>query len=538
MDNTINVIPEPCACEINGTSFSLTDHCIIIADKECMAPARFFEGMISSILGRRLSIEKNSDSTELEGNIVFKIQDVPGIEDASGYKLDVTDAGIMIMSPTEQGIFYGIQTLRQLLPMEIERALSGDDKLTTRSKIAVPGVNILDYPRFTWRGFMLDCARHFFDVDTIKKLLDVMALLKMNIFHWHLTDDQGWRVEIKKYPRLVEIGSKREESQVGGFLSNKFDGVPHEGFFSKDDITAVINYAAERYITVIPEIEMPGHCMAALASYPALSCTGGPFKVAIRAGVKKDVYCAGKEEVFTFLENVLAEVMALFPSKFIHIGGDEVPKARWRNCPSCQKRIKDEGLKDENDLQTYFMNRMIKYLHARGREAIGWNEILESDIDRRVVGQYWLRRMKKVVEHLRSGGRMVMSHYFHVYLDYNYGLIPLWKCYNYEPIPKKLESEFHGNVLGIEAPMWTEFASNPRHMMLYVFPRLIAVAENAWTRKEKKDYISFKKRLVPFLKRLNLLGIHYTSIGKTEPRGMKRLKLILKWRKQASELPE
>ena len=532
MNDRICIIPEPVDIKENEGKFALTSDTRINFDEKDKENAGFLKGYLSSATGFQFTVHEKSTDTRNKNIIYLELESEKTNLGKEGYVLKVTQDHVIISALEPAGVFYGIQTFRQLLPVEIESSA-----LVENIEWSIPCVEILDYPRFSWRGFMLDVGRHFFSKEIIKKMLDLMALQKLNVFHWHLNEDQGWRLAIKKYPKLIEIGSKRKESQIGGFLSRKTDGTPHEGYFTQEDAKEIVNYASERFIKIIPEIEMPGHCMAALAAYPELSCTRGPFEVPTFFGIKKDVYCAGKERVFEFLQDVLDEVMELFPSDIIHIGGDEVPKKRWKECPDCQRRIAEENLKGENELQVYFTNRMIKYITSKNHTVMGWNEILEEGLDKRAIGQYWLRGMGKVLNHLRNGGKTVMSHYFHTYLDYNYGFCPLSKSYNYEPIPKKLEEKYHENVLGIEAPMWTEFTDTQSHLEVFVFPRLTAIAETGWTPKEKKNYNDFKIRLADFLKRLTLMGVDYTDIKTCEPWLLKKLYLKATFWKQASKLP-
>jgi len=274
-------------------------------------------------------------------------------------------------------------------------------------------------------------------------LLDLISSLKLNTFHWHLTDDQGWRIEIKKFPKLTEVGSKRDETQVGGRLSKKRDGVPHSGYYSQDDIKEIIEYANNRFIKIIPEIDMPGHSRAALASYPNLSCKGYPFRVSTHWGFHKDVMCVGKEEVFEFIQNVLYEIMNLFPSNIIHVGGDEVLKERWKECPDCQKKLEIEGLENENHLLTYFTNRISKFLNSIGQKVICWNDTLDEKLEEKIICQYWLRGKKKVLEHIRKGGDVIMSNFKYTYLDHSYSFTPLKLAYKFDPIPGKLEKKYH-----------------------------------------------------------------------------------------------
>lgn len=518
LTKTITIIPNPVEQVEREGKFVLNDETIIECDAELRNIGEYLKKMLIPATGVNVKIKIFRQKDYSNNSIVIKINKELKNLGTEGYNFQITRKNILISAPAASGVFYGIQSLHQLLPAEIEKINE-----VNYVEWSVPCVEIEDYPRFSWRGCMLDEGRHFLGKDVVKKMLDLMAFLKMNVFHWHLTEDQGWRIEIKKYPKLTEIGSKRNSSQVGGFVSKKEDGIPHEGYYTQGDIEEIVSYAAERFIKVIPEIEMPGHCMAALTAYPEMSCTGGPFKVPSRFGIKKDVYCVGKEKVFDFLQDILNEVMALFPSEIVHIGGDEVPKARWKKCADCQARIKAEGLEDEKDLQNYFTNRIATYLSSRGRIAMGWNQILNNKLPSDAIAQYWMLDKKKVIKHLTRGRKIVMSKFGRVYLDYGYAFTPLRKTYAYEPVPKELKKQHHKNILGVEATMWTEWVPNAKRLYWQLFPRLIAVAETGWTQKEKKDYNSFKMRLDMFLKRLEYLGINHALKEEIDPGFFKTL---------------
>ena len=366
---------------------------------------------------------------------------------------------------------------------------------------------------------MLDEGRHFHGKEIVLQTLDLMALQKLNIFHWHLTEDQGWRIEIKRYPKLTEIGSQRAgTAQTWKDMRNGVhNGIPQGGFYTQEEIREIVAYAVERHISVIPEVEIPGHSLAALAAYPELSCSGGPFEVPTRFGIFKDIYCAGKEFTFEFLENVLDEIMELFPSKIIHIGGDEAPRARWKKCPDCRRRIQAEGLKNEHELQTYFINRIADYLKSHGRQLLGWNEILGESLSDEAVIQYWVRNKKGLLDALRKGQKVVNSAYLYTYLDHSYSLTPLSRAYNFDPIFNGTGDEAALNILGLEAPMWTEWVPNRARLDYQTYPRLTAFAEVGWTPAPLRDYADFRVRLATFNRRLDIHGVQYAPKGDWEP---------------------
>lgn len=438
----------------------------------------------------------------------------PGSE---GYRLEITAQSIQIIGATVTGVFYGIQSLRQLLPVDIAT--------NPAANCQIPCQVIEDYPRFSWRGFMLDEGRHFHGKETVLRLLDVMALLKLNIFHWHLTEDQGWRIEIKQYPRLTDIGAHRRGTAQNllDVIRNKHDGVPHSGYYTQADIQEIVAYAAARHITVVPEIEMPGHAKAALAAYPEYSCMGGPFEVNTRFGISPDIYCAGKEETFTFLQNILDEVLALFPGPYIHIGGDEAPHKRWKKCPDCQQRMADEGLHTERELQTYMTNRMAHYLATNNRQLVGWNEALDEKLHPDAIIQYWMRNKKGVIEAIRQGRQVVISSFLVHYLDHAYSLTSLRKIYDTEPVFKELDEQAAQNVIGVEAPLWSEWVPNRARLDYQAFPRLVALAEIAWTQSAHKSYADFRGRWAVFRKHFDALDIRYAPDTDVEPSRLKQL---------------
>ena len=405
--------------------------------------------------------------------------------EADEYMLSINKNNITIKASNPRGIFYGTQSLIQLMEMN-----------KNQLEIRLPICEIKDWPSFKHRGMLMDCCRHFFDKEVIKKYIDLLAYFKMNTLHWHLTEDQGWRIEIEKYPLLTEIGSKRKDST----------GI-YEGYYTKKDIKEIIDYAAKRHINIIPEIEFPGHSQAAIASYPQLSCTGNPIDVATDWGVFKDIYCAGNDSVYTFMEDVLGEVIELFPSPYIHIGGDEAPKTRWENCPKCQKRIKDENLKDEHELQSYFIKRIEKYLNSKGKIFIGWDEILEGGLAKNAIVQSW-RGMNGGIEAAKHGNKVIMSPTSHAYFDYSIKTTDLKKVYEFDPIPNELDSIQQKLILGGECNLWSEHIPNEDQLDKMAFPRLLAMAEVLWSYPKERKYKSFLSRVDKHSELLHKKGVH------------------------------
>jgi hexosaminidase len=425
------------------------------------------------------------------------------------YNLTVSSKGIMLESPSPSGLFYGIQTLLQLMP-PIKQKLSA---------VVVPAVEIKDSPRFAWRGLHLDVGRHFMPKEFILKYLDYMAFHKFNTFHWHLTEDQGWRIEIKKYPRLTEVGSIRKETLVGHYGSKNYDGTPVGGYYTQEDVKEIVAYATDRFITVVPEIEMPGHALAALAAYPELGCTGGPYEVGTTWGVFDDVYCAGNAKTDTFLMDVLKEVIPLFPGEYFHIGGDECPKTRWQKCPLCNEKMKAEGLRSENELQSFFVQRMEKFLNENGKKLIGWDEILEGGLAPNAAIMSW-RGEKGGIAAAKEHHFVVMTPGEYCYLDHYQadpkneplaigGYLPLKKVYSYEPIPASLTEEESKYVMGAQGNVWTEYMKTPQQVEYMVYPRAAALAEAVWSPKGPKDFENFKSRLIRLTKFYDIFGINY-----------------------------
>ncbi len=456
---------------------------------------------------------------EPDNKNVVTFSTVSGMTDEE-YQLNITTDRIEVSASGPAGFFYAIQTLRQLLPVEIE---IGDGNL---SSCDVPVVMIRDKPRFKWRGYMLDVARHFFTKDEVLQLIDDLALYKINVLHLHLTDDQGWRIQIDKYPKLTEVGAwrvNREDLHWNSRPKQKpGEKAAYGGFYTKSDISKIVDYAKKRHIQVIPEIEMPAHVTSLLAAYPELSCTGGPFTV-LPGGVWPitDICCAGKEHTFEFLENVLSEIMEMFPSQYIHIGGDEANKKEWEECLKCQKRIKDEGLKDEGELQSYFIKRIEKFINSKGKVMIGWDEIIEGGLAPQATVMSW-RGFQGGIEAARQGHDVVMTPTQFCYFDYYQGpvdqeplaiggYLPLSKVYAFEPIPEELGEEGYKHILGGQANLWTEYVPDLAHLQYMTFPRLAAMAEVNWTSKDKKDWNNFMVRMEDHWNRYDAMGINYSK---------------------------
>jgi hexosaminidase len=510
------IIPRPSRIDTHSGAFQLTAETVILTDPSNGWNAGYLQRLLAPPTGLPLPVHALDHAGK--NSICLRLD--PGLASLGreGYRLSVKPEAILVEAPETAGVFYGLQSLRQLLPVEVE-----ERQPVSGANWQLPGLGITDLPRFSWRGFMLDEGRHFQGKETVLLTLDLMALQKLNVLHWHLTEDQGWRIEIKKYPGLTGVGSRRAGTS-DGFAGAAHNCVPHGGFYTQADIRAIVAYAAERHITIVPEVEMPGHALAALAAYPEFSCTGGPFQVATHFGVFPDIFCAGKDAAFTFLEDVLDEVLELFPSTYIHIGGDEAPKKRWSACPDCQRRIRAMGLKDEHALQGYFTNRIAAYLDSKGRRAVGWNEILQDWLVRSAVVQFWVRGRSQLLQALqRDQRRIVMSTYLDAYLDHAYSLMPLSRAYCFEPVPKELQEKQAVSILGPEFPLWTEWVPNRLRLDYQAYPRLTAMAETAWTPKERKDLADFRRRLPGFLERLDRLGVQHASMQEAEPAWIKQL---------------
>lgn len=501
----VSIIPEPVSLKAGTGQFSLSKKaCIVLTDEGLRPSADFLNSYLKEIYGFTLPIEKSAKKNSIRLT-VKKFIKAP--ENEGHYTLEVSPTSIVIDGDSYQAAFYGIQSLLQLLPVEPSKTL------------AIPAVQVDDQPRFQYRGLHLDVGRHMFPVSFIKKYIDYIALHKMNYFHWHLTEDQGWRIEIKKYPKLNSVGAYRNGTIIGRYPGTGNTNQRYGGFYTQEEVKEVVQYASSRYITVIPEIEMPGHALAALTSYPELGCTGGPYEVRQTWGVANEVFCAGNDQVFTFLQDVIDEIIPLFPAKYIHIGGDECPKDRWKTCPKCQKRIKDLNLKDEHELQSYFIQRMEKYINGKGKTIIGWDEILEGGLAPNAIVMSW-RGEKGGIEAAKQKHQVIMTPGSHVYLDHSQhktedsvtigGYLSLARVYSYEPVPKELTAEEAAYVLGAQANVWTEYMNNPKKVEYMIFPRVSAISEVLWSPKEKRDWNAFEKKIPQQMKRYQLWGANYS----------------------------
>ncbi len=505
----VQIIPQPAKLTNMEGTFSISSNTKILMNSESpemQKVAANLTGFLENMYGLKNKV--TFSGAPEKKSIFIKLNTGLSIS-KEAYNLKVTPKGIMLEAPSPNGLFYGIQSLIQLLPLIKEKL----------SEVVLPAVEINDAPRFSWRGLHLDVGRHFMPKEFIKKYLDYMALHKFNTFHWHLTEDQGWRIEIKKYPKLTEVGSRRSETLVGHYGSNSYDGTPVGGFYTQEEVKEIVAYAADRFITVVPEIEMPGHSLGALAAYPEYGCTGGPYNVATTWGVFDDVYCAGKDTTYTFLQDVLTELIPLFPGEYIHVGGDECPKTRWQKCPDCKLKMKVEGLKTEHELQSYFIQRMEKFLNEKGKKIIGWDEILEGGLAPNAAVMSW-RGEDGGVAAAKEHHYVVMTPGEFCYLDHYQadpkseplaigGFLPLKKVYSYEPVPSSLTEEEAKYVLGAQGNVWTEYLKTPDQVEYMAYPRAAALAEVIWSPKGARDFDNFKSRLVRLTKLYDILGINY-----------------------------
>ncbi len=516
-----NLVPLPMSMEFERGRYHMSEDTRIVFT-EGAAEAERLAGYLQLVLqpatGFALAAA-SGDATAIQENVIAL--DLLGEEESlgkEGYRLAVTREGVRISAPQAAGLFYGIQTLRQLLP----EVVFGSEKADA-VRWDVRCVTIKDKPRFAWRGMLVDVSRHFMPKEFLKKCIDTLALHKMNSLQLHLTDDQGWRIEIKKYPKLTEVGAWREETIVGHARNQPmaFDGKRHGGFYSQDDIRELVAYAQERFVNLVPEIEMPGHAQSAIAAYPALGNTDEQLPVRTFWGVNENIFNA-EEETIHFLQDVLEEVIDLFPSTHIHIGGDEAKKTQWEASPAIHARIKELGLKDEHELQSYFIRRMDTFLTEKGRRLVGWDEILEGGLAEGATVMSW-RGEKGGIAAAKAGHDVVMAPTTYVYFDYYQGKpedeplaiggnLPLRRVYRYNPIPEELTGDEAKHVLGAQGQLWTEYISTPEHLEYMAYPRMSALAEITWTPQDLRDYGDFKERLETHVKRLDAAGVNYRKL--------------------------
>jgi hexosaminidase len=483
-----NLIPYPTELKTGAGVFKVNAKTVVVADDKNATVAGFLAEVLSSVSKTKIAVHIGTVAVTTPNSIVLVWSD-DTLLGPQGYRMEVNPINIVIRANQSKGFFMATQTLRQLLPIE-------------GKQVIIPALSIMDKPEFTWRGMMLDVCRHFFPKEVVKRYIDLISFYKINVLHWHLTDDQGWRIEIKKYPKLTEVGAWRTEA----------DGSRYGGFYTQDEIRAIVAYAETRGVTIVPEIEMPGHSMAALSAYPELSCTGGPFTVPNGWGVFEDVYCAGKETTFRFMEDVLNEVVDLFPSKYIHIGGDECPRTRWSQCPDCQKRMKEEGLKNEAKLQSYFIHRIEKFLNSKGRSLTGWDEILEGGVTPNTTVQVW-RDWKYAKEAAANGNDVIMSPTSHAYFDGSPEGLTLEKVYGFYPMPDDFPADLKKHILGGECALWTEHVLDRDRIDYLVFPRILAISEGMWNGKSRQPYSEFNLRVQKEYTRLQKMGVKYGPEG-------------------------
>ncbi len=515
-----NIIPRPISISPKPGEFILNAETLIFSPKNSdwqnaveqlvsvFQPSTGFQ-FSAQVLKKELSLAR--------GNAIYFIED-ESVKHPEGYQLEVQTDKIYVRARSAAGAFYAVQTLRQLFPPEIN-----SPDLQANMVWKTPCCLIDDAPRFSWRGMHLDVGRHFFEVDFIKKYIDQLAAHKMNVFHWHLTEDQGWRIEIQKYPKLQTVAACRNETLLGIYSDSpeRYDGQKYCGFYTREQIKEVLEYAKKRFVTVVPEIELPGHAQAALSAFPELGCTGGPYLAATKWGVFHEVFCAGNEKTFEFLENVLDEVAKIFPGQYIHIGGDECPKSRWRECPKCQKRMKDNRLKDEHELQSYFIRRVEKMLTKRGKKVIGWDEILEGGLAPTAAVMSW-RGTEGGIAAAKQHHEVVMTPTSHCYFDYYQsdpdseplaigGFLPIEKVYSYEPVPAELTADEAKYIIGTQGNLWSEYIPNPEKVEYMVWPRACATAEIAWSAKNLKDFGDFSRRLVGHFEMMKAMKINFSK---------------------------
>ena len=506
-DANYNVVPLPKSVVMaKGLPFNLTNATTIVyegTNPEMKRNARFLSEYIQQASGIKTAVLDKRDKKAAA--IVLTID--PKVAGAEAYRLSVNNKQVTIAASTPAGVFYGIQTLRKSLPVQ-----------TNGADVTLPAVTVADEPRFGYRGMMLDCARHFFPLSFVKKFIDILAMHNMNVFHWHLTEDQGWRLEIKSHPELTAKSSMRSGTVIG-HNATVDDSIPHGGFYTQQEAREIVEYARQRHITVIPEIDMPGHMLAALAAYPELGCTGGPYEVGHRWGVYKDVLCLGKESTYKFVQDVIDEVVEIFPAKYFHIGGDESPTVMWEKCPKCLQKAKDENT-DIKHLQQYFTNRVEKYLNGKGKSIIGWDEILEGKINQSATIMSW-RGVEPGLKAAKQGHDVIMTPSSHVYFDHYQakdtkhepdaigGCSPVEKVYSYEPLPDTLSAEAKNRIKGVQANLWTEYIPFTTQAEYMVLPRMAALAEVQWTPVAKKNFDDFSKRALRLSDLYDRYGYQY-----------------------------
>ena len=505
-----NVIPLPQEVTLTQKgAFVLTGATPIVypeGDEQLKNDAQFLSDYIADVTALRLT----TTSAKVKNAITLRLN--KKVQSKEGYVITVNKKGVVIEGATAAGVFYGVQTLRKSIPV--------DKSLT---EVTLPAVMLKDAPRFGYRGVMLDCARHYFPVKFVKQFIDLIAMHNMNVFHWHLTDDQGWRIEVKKYPGLAKIGSVREKT-VLGHNSDVFDDTPYGGYYTQEEAREIVKYAADRFITVIPEIDMPGHMIAALAAYPDMGCTGGPYKVSPIWGIMPDVLCLGNEKTYQFCEDVLSEMMDIFPSEYIHLGGDETPNVRWKECPKCKALMAKENL-TPGKLQGYFTNRIEKFVNSKGRRIIGWDEILDGDINQSATIMSW-RGTAPGARGAKMGHDVIMSPSSHVYFDYYQtrqgesqweeplligGNLPIERTYSLEPVPEGADAETASHIIGVQGNLWTEYIAGPSLAEYQVLPRMGALSEVQWRPQGQKDFENYKMRQTKMLKLYDAYGLVYAK---------------------------
>ncbi len=531
--NSLAIIPWPQKATLEAGVFKLTPGTSVFGDSASRQTADFLTERLRQSTGYPFKTRtKFLPSQAVKGGILLTTRDANTNLGAEGYELTVTPDSVVIRAPTQAGLFYGVQTLFQLLPPEIFSS-----NVMRDVNWQMPCVQIEDWPRFKWRGLMLDVSRHFFSRSEVETVLDAMALHKLNVLHWHLTDDQGWRIEIKKYPKLTQIGAWRPGVGFGFDPKSTTAYGPdgrYGGFYTPADIREVLKYAAARHITVVPEIEMPGHSTAALEAYPQFSCTGGPFTMPLTGGIFNGIYNPANDDTFKFLDDVLTEVFRLFPGKYVHLGGDEVPKETWQNSPACQALMKREGFTNEDQLQGWFMRRMERFVSAHGRTMIGWSEILQGGLASNAVVMDWIGGAKEAAS---AGHDVVMSPTAYCYLDFYQssnrateppaatwgGPLTLRKVYAFDPMPANLPPQLQSHILGTQGNLWTEWVPNLKHAEYMIFPRECAIAEITWSSPASHNWDDFLRRLQIHAQRLDELGINYrhASIETPEPDPLK-----------------